>query len=138
MPDATLTTGADGRRDGAVTGMPRLILRSEGAALFIVATAAYAAVGGSWWVFAGLFLVPDLFMLGYLHDRRSGAALYNLGHSTIAPLATVAVGWHLDASLATSIGLIWLAHVGFDRMAGYGLKFPDAFEHTHLGTPFKR
>ena len=29
--------------------------------------------------------------------------------------------------------LIWLAHIGFDRALGYGLKHPSAFQHTHLG-----
>jgi hypothetical protein len=29
---------------------------------------------------------------------------------------------------------IWLAHIGFDRALSYGLKYADAFSHTHLGT----
>ena len=28
--------------------------------------------------------------------------------------------------------LIWLAHIGFDRTLGYGLKCPTAFKDTHL------
>ena len=32
-----------------------------------------------------------------------------------------------------SLALIWVAHIGFDRMLGYGLKYPTAFGHTHLG-----
>ncbi len=34
------------------------------------------------------------------------------------------------------VGLIWLGHVGFDRLVGYRLKYPDPFQHTPLGTPF--
>ena len=30
-------------------------------------------------------------------------------------------------------GLIWGAHIGFDRMMGYGLKYPQASQATHLG-----
>ena len=30
-------------------------------------------------------------------------------------------------------GAILVAHSGMDRMEGYGLKLPDAFQHTHLG-----
>jgi hypothetical protein len=33
---------------------------------------------------------------------------------------------HLDA------WLIWTAHIGFDRMLGYGLKYPTRFKDTHL------
>jgi len=28
--------------------------------------------------------------------------------------------------------LIWLAHIGFDRMLGFGLKYPTRFADTHL------
>jgi hypothetical protein len=31
------------------------------------------------------------------------------------------------------IGVIWIAHIGFDRALGYGLKYPDSFKATHLG-----
>jgi hypothetical protein len=30
------------------------------------------------------------------------------------------------------IALIWLAHLGLDRMLGYGLKYPTEFNDTHL------
>jgi hypothetical protein len=30
------------------------------------------------------------------------------------------------------LGLIWLAHVGADRLLGYGLKYPTGFRDTHL------
>jgi hypothetical protein len=31
------------------------------------------------------------------------------------------------------IGLIWTAHIGMDRALGYGLKYQNGFEFTHLG-----
>jgi hypothetical protein len=31
------------------------------------------------------------------------------------------------------VGLIWCAHIGFDRALGYGLKSPEGFRFTHLG-----
>jgi hypothetical protein len=30
--------------------------------------------------------------------------------------------------------LAWAFHIGVDRALGYGLKFEDGFQHTHLGT----
>jgi hypothetical protein len=38
---------------------------------------------------------------------------------------------------ATSLALrlVWLAHVGQDRLLGYGLKYDAHFQHTHLGRP---
>jgi hypothetical protein len=117
--------------NGATTGLPKVILQAEGAALLGVATLAYAQTGAGWGMFALLFLLPDVAMLGYLHGPRSGAAIYNMGHSTIGPLALCLLGW-VASPMALALGLIWLAHVGFDRLAGYGLKYGDAFTHTHL------
>ena len=59
---------------------PALLLRVEEAALLAASILLYAHLHFSWWLFAGLFLAPDLFMLGYLANPRIGAALYNLGH----------------------------------------------------------
>lgn len=111
----------------------RLVLRLEAAVLLAAAATAYAVTGGDWWLFAALFLLPDLAMLGYLAGPRAGAAAYNVAHATPLPAALAAAGWAWDVPVALSVGLVWLAHVGFDRMAGYGLKLPEGFGHTHLG-----
>jgi hypothetical protein len=115
------------------TGTPRLILQAEGAALFVAASFAFAHTGFSWWLFAALFLAPDILMLGYLANPRFGAALYNLAHTTLLPLAGLVLAYHFASPTLIAICLIWLAHIGFDRALGYGLKYPDAFKHTHLG-----
>lgn len=31
------------------------------------------------------------------------------------------------------LGAIWLAHLGMDRLLGYGFKLPTGFKDTHLG-----
>jgi hypothetical protein len=31
------------------------------------------------------------------------------------------------------IAMIWLAHIGFDRALGYGLKYESGFGFTHMG-----
>lgn len=116
-----------------VGGIPRLILLAEGAALLGAASAGFAATEGSWLLFAVLFLAPDIGMLGYLRSPRIGALTYNLVHTTILPLALAVAGWMLASEGMIQIGLIWLAHIGFDRMLGYGLKYGSAFQHTHLG-----
>ena len=117
---------------GTVTGAPNLILRAEGLGVLVAACWAYATLGGSWWVFALLFLVPDLSMLGYLRGPGAGALGYNLGHTYLAPLLLLALGHGTGWALGTGLGLIWAAHIGFDRMLGYGLKYPWAFKATHL------
>jgi Domain of unknown function (DUF4260) len=118
---------------GAVIGNPRRLLRIEGAALAIGALLAYAAVGESWWLVPLTLLLPDVTMVGYLGGTRLGSWFYNLGHSTLLPAPLVGYGWWRDRSLVLAFGLIWLAHIGLDRMAGYGFKYGDHFQHTHLG-----
>lgn len=122
--------------DGVVHGAPLVLLRLEGMAALVVAVLLYPQFGLGWGWFAALFLVPDLSMLGYLVDRRMGAGAYNAGHSYLLPLLTMGFGVLLALPPLVAIGLIWVAHIGFDRTVGYGFKYGDAFKHTHLGTPF--
>jgi len=102
-------------------------------ALAAAATAAYAHAGFSWGLFAALFLAPDLSFVAYWLGRKWGAAAYNLVHSTIAPLALGGLGLALGSALFQAIALIALAHIGFDRALGYGLKYSAGFGATHLG-----
>lgn len=118
---------------GTVEGGVRNVLRAEGLALLAGAAALYWRVGGDWKQFAILFLIPDLSFAGYLAGPRVGAAAYNAMHSTLLPLLLAALGLALDAPLAIQVALIWLAHVGFDRALGYGLKYARGFGFTHLG-----
>jgi hypothetical protein len=111
----------------------RLLLRSEGVAEFFLLAFLYGRFGSSWWLFAVLFLAPDLTFFGYLAGPRVGAWAYNSLHLTVGPavlaLIAVAFGWTLGVALA----LIWAAHIQFDRALGYGLKFLSGFGDTHLG-----
>ena len=110
---------------------PLAVLRLEGAIVLALAAWAFSHTGTSWGWFAGLLLVPDAAMLGYLGGPRLGAAAYNAVHTYTAPalLALASPVW----SLALPLALIWAAHIGMDRMLGYGLKLPTGFQDTHLG-----
>ena len=101
--------------------------------LLICAAALYERCSGDWKLFAILFLVPDFSFAFYLAGPRIGALGYNAMHSTLGPLALGAAGIAWNLHLAAIIGLIWLAHVGFDRALGYGLKHTRGFGFTHLG-----
>jgi hypothetical protein len=122
--------GAD---NGTVLGAPRWWLRVEGATLVVGALIAYSTTDRAWWLVPLTLLLPDVTMIGYLRGTRIGAYLYNLGHSTPLPAAVVGIGWWQDKSLLVALGLVWLAHIGLDRLVGYGLKYDDHFQHTHLG-----
>lgn len=110
---------------------PLLLLRAEGFALLAVSITAFLTLGGHPG-FLLLGFLADLSLVGYRAGPRVGAALYNLVHSTALPLALVALGLALPWTPGVLVGLVWLSHLGLDRTLGYGLKYPDAFGHTHL------
>jgi Domain of unknown function (DUF4260) len=119
--------------DGFASGGVRAVLRLEGAAALAAAVALYAHAGFSWPLFALLLLAPDLAMLAYLIGPKAGAFVYNLAHTyALAPPLALA-GFFLDSSAASALGLIWVAHIGLDRMLGYGLNYESGFGDTHLG-----
>jgi hypothetical protein len=132
MADSS-ATGAAARPDGTVTGAPRRWLRLEGAVLLAGSLAAYSATGQPWWLVPLALLVPDGVMVGSLRGSRLGAQLYNLAHSTGLPAAMIGLAWWQGKPLVLARGLTWLAHIGIDRLLGYGLKYGDHFQHTHLG-----
>jgi hypothetical protein len=84
-------------------------------------------------MFLALLLTPDLSMLPYPINPKVGGASYNIVHSYSLPLvlATVAVAFGGAGMLPYLY--IWTAHIGLDRLLGYGLKYPTAFGRTHLG-----
>ena len=118
---------------GAVAGVPRLLLRLEGAAVFCGAVFFYWRLDGSWLWFVALVLAPDLAFLAYLISPRLGAIAYNAVHTTLGPLALLALAAWRGWGVGEDIALIWLAHVGIDRALGYGLKYATGFGDTHLG-----
>jgi len=111
---------------------PRWLLRTEGGVLLGTVLLAWALSGGSWWLFALLLLAPDLSALGYLVNVRVGAATYNLVHTQVLPVLLLALGYFSGHQLLIELALIWLAHIGLDRLAGFGLKYPTKFQDTHL------
>jgi len=118
----------------AVAGGVRLVLRGEGLALLAAATAAYAHFGFGFGYFALGFFAPDISFVGYLAGPRVGAAVYNAVHSTIGPLALCAAGALGGPEGLLAVGLIGLAHIGFDRALGYGLKYAAGFHQTSLSS----
>ena len=118
---------------GETTGAVRLILRLEGLSVLIAALFAYAKLDFSWGTFALFFLTPDISILGYIAGSRIGATAYNTAHSYIGALLCLVAGFFLPAPMLLCAGLIWTAHIGFDRALGYGLKYSAGFGFTHLG-----
>ncbi|WP_210272119.1 DUF4260 domain-containing protein [Microvirga subterranea] len=117
----------------AVAGAPRLLLRFEGLALLAAATVGFHLTSLSWWLYGVLFFVPDVSFAAYGAGPRVGAVVYNALHSTIGPALLAGTGLLLGDARLLGVAAIWAAHIGFDRMLGYGLKYASGFSDTHLG-----
>ena len=127
------TTYQDSQSSEMTLSLPRIMLHLEGLAVFIAAVAAYIHLDGSGWTFALLLLTPDLSMLGYLKDVRTGAFTYNIVHFYGLPVALLTASFIGNWETGLLLALIWLAHIALDRALGYGLKYDTEFKDTHIG-----
>lgn len=112
---------------------PTRLLRLEGLAVAAGALAGFVTLDGPWWLLVALVLAPDLSMLAYLGGPRVGSWGYNLAHTYVIPLTLAGLGLWTGTALATLVALVWMAHIGVDRLAGFGLKYATGFKDTHLG-----
>lgn len=140
MRHAILSTDKMGMSmdSGYAKGGVKAMLQFEGLALLLAALLAYAQFGIGWKWFAIFFLAPDLSFFFFLFGPRIGAIAYNTVHSTIGPIVVLIAAYFALAPLLPSIGLIWIAHIGFDRALGFGLKYATGFGDTHLGRSGRR
>jgi hypothetical protein len=112
--------------------LPHLLLRLEGLAVAAGAVVLYFHADFGWVLFVALILAPDLSFAGYAFGPKVGAIAYDALHTEVFPVVLGTLGVVSDSGGATKVALIWLAHIGADRLLGYGLKYPTAFKDTHL------
>ena len=92
----------------------------------------------AWWIFPACLLLPDLSMIGYLVDTKTGAWIYNFFHHKLVAITILLIGFWSNHSILVLAGIILFGHSAMDRIFGYGLKFNDNFKNTHLGSIGKR
>lgn len=109
--------------------------RFEGALIFLSVLGLVGWTGSplAVWALVLIFFAPDLTIAGYVFGPRVGAVAYNLAHLYGMGTVVFMVGVLCQTDWAVTAGALWLAHAGFDRMLGYGLKLPQGFQATHLG-----
>ena len=109
------------------------LLKLEEFLLFGLALFLFSGLDYGWGWYALLFFTPDLSMLGYLVNPRFGSWTYNLIHHKGLAVSFYIWGYLTLNPALMFAGTILLGHSSFDRVLGYGLKYPDAFQNTHLG-----
>jgi hypothetical protein len=114
------------------------LLKLEELGQFLIAIVLFNQLDYAWWIFPICLLLPDLSMIGYIAGPKIGAWLYNIFHHKLTAVLIYAIGLWIDSAPLMLTGIILFGHSAMDRIFGYGLKFCDNFQHTHLGWIGKR
>jgi len=111
----------------------KTLLTLEYVALFGLSIFLFWLLPFAWWWYPVLILVPDVGMIGYLVSPQMGAMTYNLTHWLALGILCYVIGYFVSVPALEMAGIIIIGHSALDRALGFGLKYPDAFKHTHLG-----
>lgn len=111
----------------------KTVLKIEEALMFGLAIFLNTYLSYPGWLYWAFFLAPDCGFIGYLINTRVGAITYNVLHHKGLAIALYLIGAIFSIQPLQFTGLLLFGHSSFDRMVGYGLKYPDSFQHTHLG-----
>jgi hypothetical protein len=109
------------------------ILKLEEFCMFLFGVFLFDQLHFAWWWFLALILLPDISMIGYLINNKTGAVCYNIVHHKGVALITYIAGYYLHNEILQLAGVILFAHSSMDRTMGYGLKYFEGFKFTHLG-----
>ena len=110
------------------------LLKFEELFIFGLSIFLFSKLDFAWWWYPVLLFTPDISMIGYLINTQVGAATYNFIHFKALGISIFVIGVILASQPLQLAGLILFGHSSMDRILGYGLKYPDAFKHTHLET----
>ena len=109
------------------------ILKLEELLQFALGIYLFSTLSYAWWWFLVLILLPDIGMVGYLVNTKTGALTYNVFHHKGLAILILLIGIYFEIEVMQLIGIILFSHAALDRVFGYGLKYADNFKNTHLG-----
>ncbi len=109
------------------------MLKLEEFGLFFLSMLLFSELSFAWWIYPLFLLAPDLGMIGYALGPRVGAVTYNTTHHKGLAAVFYAIGILSSIPALALIGVIMLGHSSIDRVLGFGLKYGDSFQHTHIG-----
>jgi hypothetical protein len=109
------------------------VIKLEETGMFALSIYLFSRLAFAWWWYPALILMPDISMTGYIVNTRVGAVTYNFVHHKAVAIVVYLLGLYMNNEGLQLSGLILFGHSSMDRMLGYGLKYADGFQHTHLG-----
>ena len=109
------------------------LIRIEELFFAILAVYLFTFLDYAWWWFALLFFAPDLSFIAYAAGPKVGGIVYDVLHHRGLLIGIYILSAVLEVQVLQLVSLVFLAHSSVDRAFGYGLKYLDAPNHTHLG-----
>ncbi|WP_140938322.1 DUF4260 domain-containing protein [Sphingobacterium lumbrici] len=116
----------------------KILLKLEEFAILLLCVFLFSKLDFGWWWFPVLLLLPDIGMVGYIINPKIGAFTYNLLHHRLVASLVAFVALTYGNGYWQLVAIILFAHISFDRILGYGLKYNDSFNRTHLGVIGKK
>lgn len=110
----------------------KVLIKSEEAAIFLFCLFLFTRLNLAWWWLPALLLGPDIAMIGYAVNTKTGAWIYNLFHHRLTAAAVASYALVSGNEYWKLAAIILFAHIAMDRFFGFGLKYADSFKHTHL------
>lgn len=111
----------------------KTLIKIEELFMWCIATVALYEFNAAWWWYFLLLLGPDISMLGYWMNDKKGAKIYNLFHHKGIAILFFIVGFYFYIDFVKLVGIILFGHASMDRLFGFGLKYHQGFNYTHLG-----
>lgn len=111
----------------------KYLLKIEELFMFALSIFLFSRLNFAWWWYPALLFAPDLSMFGYVVNPQVGAVTYNFIHHKAVGIFVLVLGVVFASQSLQLTGLILFGHSSMDRIFGYGLKYSDSFQHTHLG-----
>ena len=101
--------------------------------MFILSIVMFSQLNFDWWWYVVFFFLPDISFLGYIISTKVGSYCYNIMHHKAIAIVFYVLGLYLNNENIQFGGIVLFGHSSFDRILGYGLKYTDSFNNTHLG-----
>ncbi len=115
-----------------------VLLKLEEVRIFMFCFFLFCRMNVAWWWFSWLLLLPDVGMIGYLINSKTGAFTYNFLHHCLVALLVAIYSLSYGNEYWKLLAIILFAHISLDRALGYSLKYKDGFIKTHLGVIGKK
>ncbi len=111
----------------------KLLIKIEELFMLLLGIFLFSQLNYAWWWFLVLILTPDIGMLGYIINSKTGAMTYNVFHHKGLAVLLYLAGIYFESQPLQLSGIILFSHASLDRLLGYGLKYEKGFKYTHLG-----